>query len=148
MAKGLDDCRTTAKLLLDRGKPRRVTPQVRPDARDELAELDRLHQVVVGSSAETGDEGVFVTFAGQDDDWQGRRLQLLAKRAHDIRTGDARQARVEHDKADGSVLDDAERGLTGRGLEDIEACASKADRHERARWGVVVDDEDRSFGDR
>ena len=133
MAQGLDDCRTTAKLLLDRGKPRRVTPQVRPDARDELAELDRLHQVVVGSSAETGDEGVFVTFAGQDDDWQGRRLQLLAKRAHDIRTGDARQARVEHDKADGSVL---------------EACASKADRHERARWGVVVDDEDRSFGDR
>jgi len=145
MAKGLNDRRTAAKLLLDRAKPCRVTPQVRSDARDELVELDWLLEVVVGPRAETCDERVFVPFAGQDDDRQGCRLRSLAERADDVCTGDARQAHVEYDKADGFVLDDAERGLAARRLEDVEACASEADRQERACAGVVVDDEDPSF---
>jgi hypothetical protein len=145
MAKGLDDPRTTAELVFDRTGPCRVTPQVRSDARNELVELDRLRDVVVGPGAETRDEGVLEAFTGQQDDGQGCRMRSLAERANHVCAGYARQAHVEDDKADGFALDDAERGLAAGRLDDVEACAPEADRKQRARRGVVIDDEDRSF---
>ena len=62
----LDDLRVGARRARRRG--RRAAPQHRLDARDELARIERLREVVVGADFEPDDAVDVVAFRGEHDD--------------------------------------------------------------------------------
>ena len=86
--------------------------QQRLDPAHQLAQAERLGQVVVGAELEADDLVDLVVARGQDED---RHLGAgRAQAAQDLEPVDARQADVEHDEVGRLVRGDVQALLAGR----------------------------------
>ena len=122
--------------------------QDRLDAQDQLGRRERLGQVVVGAVLEAGD-AVDGRAAGRDDqDRRGGRLVVAADRPDDGPAVQLGEHQVEDDQRRPVALDGVEGGRAVGGGHDREAVALEVGAHQPDDLGVVVDDEDRSLGDR
>ena len=134
-----------ADAALGGGRARRralaVTPQHRVDARDELARVERLRQVIVGAHLEADDAIDVLALRGQHDD--GRRVARAAQAPAHRQAVLAGQHQVEHEQvrrvALQALVEVARVGQRG----DLEALLAEIAGEEIAQAHVVVDDEDR-----
>ncbi len=115
------------------------------DARDELARIERLRQVVVGTHLEPDDAVDLFALRGQHDD-----RDALARAAYppaDREAVLARQHQVEHDEVRGVALQLPVEIARVRKYGDLEALLGQVARQEVPQAHVVVDDEDLGRGD-
>ena len=126
-------------------EPLRLAAQDGVDARDELARVERLRQVVVGAHLEPDDAVDVLALRGQHDD-----RDVLARAAHpaaDRQAVLARQHEVEHDEVRRIALQlPVEIARVGK-RRDLEALLGQVARQEVAQAHVVVDDEDLRRGE-
>ena len=83
-------------------------------AGDELVELDRFRQVVVGSMLEPVDAIGQIGVAGDEDDRQVRRRGLGAQPLDHLETAEPGHLAIENHEVDRVVLEDFERPLAVR----------------------------------
>ena len=120
--------------------PFAMPAQHRVNARDELARVERLRQVIVGAHLEADDAIDFLAFRRQHDD--RHRFAGAAQSAADGQPVLARQHQVEHDQVRRVALQLAvELRRIGEGR-DLEALLGQVARQQVAQAHVVVDDED------
>jgi len=116
------------------------------NARDELAEPEGLHDVVVGAEFEADDPVHLLRTRGHDDD---RHVGTGAQLAAHVEAVDVGEAEVEQHHVDGMVVGvvEAASERVGTGLHpvDVEALALEPLR-ERGGDGVVVFDDQYSHG--
>ena len=120
------------------GRPR--PPQQRTDARAELADRERLRDVVVGAELEP-DHLVELVVAGSEHD--DRHGALGPQALADLEPIEAREHDVEHDEIDRLGVELLERLLAVAGLDDLVAVAFEREREHRTHRVLVVDEQDR-----
>ena len=119
---------------LDHRLARRRRPAQRgAQAREQLADRERLRHVVVGARVERGDLLVLVADRRDDDD---RRLAPRAQLAAHLGAGAVGQQQVEDDRVGRLQRRGAERLLGGRRRVDVVAGAAQVRR--RARAGTAA----------
>src|SRR4051812_42039454 len=121
-----------------RAAPRRAPAQERAQPRQQLLEVERLDQVVVGAGVEPLDARVDRVARGEHQD---RHVAVGAQAAGDLDAVDLGQPQVEHD---GVGLE--HRGLVERlaavgGEADVVALAAQRPAYDVADVGVVLDDQ-------
>jgi hypothetical protein len=111
----------------------------RANAREELARMEGLRNVIVGAHLEA-DDAVHILAARREHEHGDAALgaQLAAKRE----PVDARHHEVEHDEVHGALLDRAHELAPVREHGRAKAVLLEVLRDERADLGVVVDDQD------
>ena len=120
------------------GEPARP-PKRGPDAGDELGDLERLLDVVVGARLEADHDIDRVGAGGEHDDRDRRRP---ADRAADLEAVHARQHDVEQDEVERLGGEPLEAfAPVGRGR-DGEARVAQADRRHLADRRVILDEQD------
>ena len=121
-------------------------PQERANTRAELADRERLGDVVVGAELETDHLVELVVAGGQHDDRDGApRAQLLAY----LEPVQLRQHDVEHDEVDRLVAEACERLLAVGCLHDDVTVALEREGQHLAHCFLVVDEKNcRGLGHR
>ena len=117
--------------------------QHRPDARLELAGLERLEHVVVGAGVERLHDAVVVVPGGGDDDRHRRDRAQHPQQLPAVQVG---QAEVEDDEV-GALLDRLPKAVEGgaRRADGVAPLAQGADQR-RADAFVVLDDQELGHG--
>ena len=119
---------------------RRTAAQHRVHARQQLARVERLGQVVVGADLEADDAVDVLHLGGEHDD--GRTVAGGAQPAADRQAILARQHQVEDDQVDVLARHQPVQGLAVLGQEDVEAFLAQIAAQQVADAGVVVEDDD------
>ena len=118
----------------------RVAAQAGADAGDQLLEVERLSDVVVGAGLQTGDAVRGVVASGEDD--HGQLVLRGSHIAQDVEAVASREAEVEDQEVEVRVLRHRARadavGDDGRG----EAAGAKALLEERCEARLVLGDQD------
>ena len=119
----------------------RLRPGGRPardgaDAGDQLAQPERLDDVVVGAELEPDDPVGLLAARGDDDD---RHVGALAQLPADVEPVGVREPQVEQDEV---RLGRLERRRTGRGALDLEALAAEPLDERLGDCVLVLDDQD------
>ena len=109
-------------------------------ARDELARVERLRQVVVGADLEPDDLVDVLVASGQHQD---RDVGVLADALADLDAVEVGQHQVEHDQRRLLRGGERERLAAGRGRRDGVARVLQIERDERRDRALVLDDQDR-----
>ena len=128
----------------------RAAAEHRADARRELAQAERLGDVVVGAEVETGDAVRLACPGRQHDDRQRRRGRPRPQEAADLGAVQDRQIQVEDQQVRRRVADRPEGRVAGR--DDVDAGVALALERVLDELGdvdFVFDDQDagRSRGD-
>ena len=123
-----------------RREPLRLPAQHRVDARDELARIERLRQVVVGAHLEPDDAIDVLALRRQHDDRHA--FAGAAQPAADGEPVLAGQHEVEHDEVRRIALQLLVEVARVGQRRDLEALLGQIARQEVAQAHVVVDDED------
>ena len=134
------ECRAAATAGRAGRQPLAVAAQHGVDARDELARIERLRQVVVGPHLEP-DDAVDVLAPGREHDDRYR----LAGRAQPPADGQAvlaGQHQVEDEEMRGVPLELAVEVARVRQRDHLEPLLAEVARQEVPQAGVVVDDQD------
>ena len=118
----------------------RGAPQNALDPGDELAWIERLRQVVVGTDLETDDLVHVLVTSGQHQD---RHVGALAHAAADLDAVHVGQIEVEDDQRRRLRRECVQRCAPGRGCLDAVPGVLEIERHEGGDRGLVLDDEDR-----
>ena len=120
-------------------RPLGTAPQHRPDARQQLARVERLGQVVVGAELEPDDPVRLLDPRGQQDD---RHVGLGAQPAREVEATLAGEHQVEHDELVVSVRPVAPGlpRIPRRG--DAKPAALQEARQQLAYLAVVIDHQD------
>ena len=115
-------------------------PQQRLHAGDELADAERLGDVVVGAELEAADDLLLLALGGEHDD---RQLELpLADLPADFVAVELRQHDVEQQQVGRFAERRGESGVAVRGRADVVALRAKIVGQPAEQGGVVFDDED------
>ena len=113
--------------------------QERLDAAHQLADAERLDEVVIGAHLEPDDLVDLVRAGGQE---QHRRARLAPQLAQHLEAVDPRQPHVEHHEV-GSGIGEVGEGVLARGLDaDRVALALECHLHAAGDGGLVLDDHD------
>ena len=115
----------------------------RADARNELARIERLRQVVVGADLESDDLVDVLVARGQHQD---RHVGVLADALADLDPVDVGKHQVEHDQRRILGRGQCERLRAVRGRLDDVARVLQVERNERGDRALVLDDQDRRCG--
>ena len=110
------------------------------DARQQLARVEGLGQVVVGADLEADDAVDVLDLGGEHDD--RRRVVGRAQAAADRQAVFAGQHQVEHDQVDGLARQHAVQRLGVFGQQDLEAFLRQVAAQQVADARIVVDDDD------
>ena len=118
---------------------RRRSPQQRPHATTELADRERLGDVVVGAELEPEHLVELVVAGGEHHDrHRAPRSQLLA----DLQPVDLRDHHVQHDQVDILGVETRERLVAVPRLDDPVSVAFERIREELLNRLLVVDEQD------
>ena len=115
-------------------------PQQRAQAREQLAQGERLDQVVVGAGIEAGDAVVDRVARGEHED--RRAVAGLAHAPAHLEAVDVRHGDVEHDGVDLLAGDAVERLAAVLGEGHVVALEGQRPLHRRAQRRLVVDHQD------
>ena len=123
------------------GGPAASAAKRRPDARNELGQLERLADVVVGPGLQADHDVERVAARGQHDD---RDRRFAADLAGDLQAVEAGEHHVEQDEV-GPLRPESRQPVAavGRG-DDAEAGPAQAERRDLADRRVVLDQQDAS----
>ena len=104
----------------------------------QLVEPDGLGQEVGRAGIHALEDRALVSRPRHEDDRQGGRPELLAKRPHDIEAGEPRHRDVEYDQVDQLLVDDRQALFTAGRLADVQTGPPQRDGHERPQIRLVV----------
>src|SRR5438105_12881002 len=119
---------------------RRPPPQQGLHAREQLAEAERLAQVVVGAELQTEDLVALHPLGRQHQDGSGRAL--LSHLLEQLVAVEARKHDVEHDQVDVQLERHAQAGLAVLGDAHLVAVPAQVEAEPEGDGAVVFDDED------
>jgi hypothetical protein len=108
------------------------------DARQQLARLEGLRQVVVGAHLEAEDAVERLVAGGEHDDRQGRRRAQLAAQGQAVVAG---QVQVEHDQVGARFVERLPHRRAVGGGQRAVAVRFQVIGQQRADIAVVVDDQ-------
>src|SRR5258705_5993088 len=108
-------------------------------ARDELAWIERLREVVIHARVETRDPLSVLGACGQGDD---RRVGAAAQLTEELDPVDVGQTEVEHDERRLHLVEERARALARGGMLDDVSRVAQVERDELRDRRVVLDDDD------
>ena len=123
----------------------RLEPEEGPHLEDEVRGVDGLLQEVVGSRVVALAHGRGVAERGQDDDGDGRTVDLADARAR-LEAVEARHAHVEQHEVVGALPQHLEGGLARLRPRALEPVLGEEVEQAAGDVGIVVDDEDAGGG--
>jgi len=129
----------------ERGRGRARPPQDRPHARQQLARVERLGEVVVGAELEAAHAIDVVAARGQD---QHRTLAVAPQLDQHVEAGLQRQHHVEDREVELARPQRAGAGLAVVHRLDLQALLAEEIAEHRAQFAIVFDQQDPRLGGR
>ena len=120
---------------------RHAAAEHRADARQQLARVEGLGQVVVGAELEADDLVDVLAPRREHQDRQRRPLGRRPDAATDLQAVDAGQHHVEQDDVEAAAAQRGQAALAVGGDGDLELVLAEVLGHHRAQTGVVLDEE-------
>jgi len=123
-----------------RRPPRRPAPDQRAQAREQLAEVEGLGEVVVGAGVKAADTVVDVAARGEDEDRHA--VAALAQRAADLEPVAAREHQVEHHHVVVPDVRVGDRRLAVGGVVDGVALVAQAAADRAGQLRIVLNEQE------